>query len=98
MVAESGRGIQISESFEGARLEDVDDSSSQNGRPGIRVVEVDSGSAAWQAGLRSGDIILSVNRQWVFSLDDLVQIVNGRTSGLLLNIQRGESALFLVIP
>ena len=98
MVAESGRGIQISESFEGARLEDVDDSSSQNGQPGIRVVEVASGSAAWQAGLRSGDIILSVNRQWVFSLDDLVQIVNGRTSGLLLNIQRGESALFLVIP
>ena len=98
VVAESGRGIQISESFEGARLEDVDDSSSQNGQPGIRVVEVDSGSAAWQAGLRSGDIILSVNRQWVFSLDDLVQIVNGRTSGLLLNIQRGESALFLVIP
>jgi len=98
VVAESGRGIQISESFEGARLEDVDDSISQNGQPGIRVVEVVSGSAAWQAGLRSGDIILSVNRQWVFSLDDLVQIVNGRTSGLLLNIQRGESALFLVIP
>ena len=98
VVAESGRGIQISESFKGARLEDVDDSSSQNGQPGIRVVEVASGSAAWQAGLRSGDIILSVNRQWVFSLDDLVQIVNGRTSGLLLNIQRGESALFLVIP
>jgi len=98
VVAESGRGIQISESFEGARLEDVDDSSSQNGQPGIRVVEVTSGSAAWQAGLRSGDIILSVNRQWVFSLEDLVQIVNGRTSGLLLNIHRGESALFLVIP
>ena len=98
VVAESGRGIQISESFAGARLEDVDDSSSQNGQPGIRVVEVASGSAAWQAGLRSGDIILSVNRQWVFSLEDLVQIVNGRTSGLLLNIQRGESALFLVIP
>lgn len=98
VVAESGRGIQISESFEGARLEDVDDSSSQNGQPGIRVVEVASGSAAWQAGLRSGDIILSVNRQRVFSLEDLVQIVNGRTSGLLLNIQRGESALFLVIP
>ena len=98
VVAESGRGIQISESFVGARLEDVDDSSSQSGQPGIRVVEVASGSAAWRAGLRSGDIILSVNRQWVFSLDDLVQIVNGRTSGLLLNIQRGESALFLVIP
>jgi len=98
VVAESGRGIQISESFEGARLEDIDDSSSQNGQPGIRVVEVTSGSAAWQSGLRSGDIILSVNRQWVFSLEDLVQIVNGRTSGLLLNIQRGESALFLVIP
>ena len=98
VVAESGRGIQISESFEGARLEDVDDSSSQNGQPGIRVVEVTSGSAAWQSGLRSGDVILSVNRQWVFSLEDLVQIVNGRTSGLLLNIQRGESALFLVIP
>jgi serine protease Do/serine protease DegQ len=98
VVAEFGRGIQISESFEGARLEDVDDSSSQNGQPGIRVVEVTSGSAAWQSGLRSGDVILSVNRQWVFSLEDLALIVNGRTSGLLLNIQRGESALFLVIP
>ena len=56
------------------------------------------GGAAWQAGLRSGDIIVTVDRQKVFSLKDLVQIVNGRTSELLLLIQRGESALYLWIP
>ena len=96
-VAKSGQGIQISKRFEGARLEDVD-VSSQHGQPGIRVVEVTQESAAWQAGLRSGDIILTVDRQKVFSLKDLVQIVNGRTSELLLLIQRGESALYLWIP
>ena len=78
--------------------EDVDGSSSQHGQPGIRVVEVTQESAAWQVGLRSGDIILTVDRQKVFSLKDLVQIVNGRTSELLLLIQRGESALYLWIP
>ena len=97
-VAKSGQGVQISKRFEGARLEDVDGSSSQHGQPGIRVVEVTQESAAWQAGLRSGDIILTVDRQKVFSLKDLVQIVNGRTSELLLLIQRGESALYLWIP
>ena len=61
-------------------------------------MEVAEGSPAWQAGLRPGDLILSVNRQLIFSLADLAQAVKRSSRGLLLNLWRGDSAFYLVIP
>ena len=69
--AEAGQGVQISDNLAGALFEDIDEATGRGGQPGIRAVEVAEGSPAWQAGLRPGDLILSVNRQPIFSLDDL---------------------------
>jgi serine protease Do/serine protease DegQ len=96
--AEAGQGVQISDNLAGALFEDVDDATGRDGQPGIRAVEVAEGSPAWQAGLRPGDLILSVNRQLIFSLDDLAQAVKRSSRGLLLNLRRGDSAFYLVIP
>ncbi len=65
---------------------------------GVAVVEVKPGSPAWEAGLRQGDVILSVNRHPVSDLMDLSHILgqSGRNS-LLLNVRRGNGALFLVM-
>jgi len=63
---------------------------------GVEVIDVEHGSQAARAGLRKGDIIVSVNRQSVKSVDDIRKAAKGN-KGVLLNIQRGNGALFLVI-
>jgi S1-C subfamily serine protease len=64
---------------------------------GVVVLEVEPGSGAWRSGLREQDVILSINRVRIQSLDDVENAVARNASGLLLNIRRGNSALFLVI-
>ena len=92
-----GQGLQISKRLEGARLTDVDDSPDAQGKRGVRVVEVAAGSPAWRSGLREGDLILSVNKRPIYSLQDVEQVVSKHTGTLLLTIGRGDSALLLVI-
>jgi len=64
---------------------------------GVEVIEVERGSPAARAGLRKGDIILSVNRKPVKSVEDVRRAAQHRNHGILLNIRRGNGALFLVI-
>lgn len=63
---------------------------------GVRIEKILTGSYAFQAGLRPGDIIVSANRQPVASLDELKRAASlGRE--LLLNIQRGEGGFFIML-
>ncbi len=64
--------------------------------PGILVNQVDSGSYAWNAGLRPGDIILSINRYRVHTLADFKKVAV-TSARLLLNVQRGRDAFFIVL-
>lgn len=61
------------------------------------VVDVENGSRAWNAHLRKGDIILSVNRVAVKSLEDFKKMISKSNKQILLNIQRGNTALFVII-
>ena len=78
--------------LEGATL-----GESSEDKMGVVVLKVEPGSGAWHSGLRDDDIILSINRVRIQSLDDVENAVARNASGLLLNIRRGNSALFLVI-
>ncbi len=69
----------------------------RSGRPVIQIDEVAPNSPAWQAGLRPGDLILSANRREVGDLDDLDTAIARSQDFLLLNIQRGNSALFVLL-
>lgn len=62
----------------------------------IYISKIDKKSPAWSAGLREDDIILSVNRKRVQNLEDL-QRLSGQNSELLLNVQRGRRAFFLLL-
>ena len=62
----------------------------------VVVLEVAQGSPAWYARLREGDSILSVNRQAVKDIRSF-RTHAGNSRQLLLNIQRGSSALFVLI-
>jgi serine protease Do len=64
---------------------------------GVAVVGVKSGSKAEEAGIRTGDIILEVNRQPVASVNDTVKKIDGSQDKdhLLLYVQRGASKLYV---
>lgn len=63
---------------------------------GIIATSVKRDSPAWQLGLRPGDIIRSANQKNVASLQALRDAAKG-SDQLLLNIQRGNAAMFLVV-
>ena len=64
---------------------------------GVRVVQIAPGSVALNSGLRQGDLIVEANKKKVRSLEDLKEVLAEANSNLLLRIERGEGALFLVI-
>ncbi len=66
---------------------------------GVVVSSVESGSAADDAGIRRGDVILEVNRQAVEDLDEykaaLKKVEKGKN--LLLLVRRGDNTIFLAL-
>ncbi|NNF97684.1 MAG: PDZ domain-containing protein, partial [Halobacteria archaeon] len=88
-------GERMHAELTGAVLANLDDASRGRAK-GVLIAAVDPGSPAWRNGLRKGDIIVSVNRQAVESVEQLQKAVNGSQT-LLLNIRRGNGALFLYL-
>ncbi len=64
---------------------------------GVVVVEVDQGSPAWKHGLRTGDVIIGVNRRRVTSVQELVGALKAVDRPLVLNLARGDFGVSLVI-
>ena len=85
-------GSDVHPGLQGARFA----TSSANAAGGIDVTEVQSDSAAAQRGLRSGDIIIAVNRQQVQNLQQLQEIADTNRI-LFLLVQRGDRSLMLQI-
>ncbi|HET9215788.1 MAG TPA: DegQ family serine endoprotease [Terriglobia bacterium] len=66
---------------------------------GLVVRRVDPGSAAAEAGLEPGDVILEVNRQTVTGVDELArQIEQSLTDSTLLLVSREGRTRYVVIP
>ena len=93
----AGHGLKINKRLEGIRLADIDDEDGPQGQRGVRAVEVAQASVAWRAGLREGDLIISVNKQPIYSLKDVEHAVDENDVMLLLNVVRGNTGLFIVI-
>ncbi len=91
-------GKQLQPRLAGALYADIDESSPLYGRvTGVLVTKVRPGGPAWRAGLRPGDVITSLNRQPVSDVRTLQRIAAASPGRLLMNVQRGESALFMLI-
>lgn len=89
---------QESSRLEGAVLGNLDkDDPNYRGVSGVLVLEVSQGSPAWGAGLRKEDVIVSVNRQPVENMSELQAAISASSGALLLNIKRGDGALFVVV-
>ncbi len=85
-------GTDIHPGLEGAQFA----SSSTTATGGVEVTAVESGSPAAQRGLRSGDVIVQVNRRAVRNLQQFTEIASNN-SILFLMVQRGDRALMLQI-
>lgn len=66
-------------------------------RPGVLVQSIEPESAAERAGLLAGDLIVSCNQVPVKTPSELTKAAAKNKTGVLLNIRRGDGALFLVI-
>ena len=66
---------------------------------GLVVASVKPGSAADEAGLRSGDVITQVNRRPVKNLADYNREIsrNEKSKSVLFLVRRGESSVFLAL-
>jgi len=89
-------GQRFSKRLAGALLGVVEDDSRAK-QTYLYVFDVKSGSAAWYGGLRKGDLILSVNKRRVRTLEELPQVVRSKEAPLLLSVQRGRQALFIMM-
>jgi serine protease Do len=64
---------------------------------GLQVMNVNETSPSWQAGLRPGDVMLSINGAAVYDLKQLTKFSNPKAGEVLVNIVRGSGAQFLII-
>ena len=92
------KAAELDKRLAGAELGAIEPSHPLAGQvEGVEVLSVARGSPAWTAGLRRGDIIVSVNRRPVKSLADVKRALRAGGEAILLNVRRGEGALFIVI-
>jgi serine protease Do len=78
--------------IEGAELSN----GSAGDQKGVKVDEVKAGSTAARIGLKKGDVILGVNQQKVTNLGELRKILDTKPNVLALDIQRGDTSIYLL--
>lgn len=90
-------GEELNPRLRGAKLGAADVVLKQEGISGLVVMEIEPNSPAAASGLRRGDIITSINRQPISNMEEAKQAIKASRRGVLLNIQRGDVALFMVL-
>ena len=64
---------------------------------GVVVNNVKTGTPAAQIGLKKGDVIIGANQQAVKNIAELRKVLDSKPSVLALNIQRGDSSIYLLL-
>ncbi len=91
-------GDRWNEKLVGAKIGEIRESSLQRGMVSyLQVVEVEQGSNAWDAGIREGDIFYSINKELIDNHEDALDVIESSKGSMILNIQRGERELYLMI-
>ncbi len=98
MVDKVGGG-KLDPRLAGAEFSDIEQGAelSKEDVQGVVITSVEARSPAASAGLRPGDIITSVNRRPVKNLSEIKATFRKRSDSLLINIRRGNMALFVLL-
>ncbi|MDU4840204.1 serine endoprotease DegP [Leclercia adecarboxylata] len=73
------------------------DMSNKGQDKGVSVDNVKANSPAARIGLKKGDVIIGANQQPVKNIAELRKILDSKPSVLALNIQRGDTSLYLLM-
>ncbi len=91
-------GDLIHPKLAGATIGEMREQHLQRGRVDyLEVLEIESGSLAEQAGFRLGDIIYSINKQLTRNFDEMFALVAANGKGMIMNVQRGNRELFILL-
>ncbi len=91
-------GGMLHRQLAGAIIGEMREQRLQRGRVDyLKVLEIEKGSNADKAGFEIGDIIYSINKQKTRNFDEAFEIVAGRSNGMILNIQRDNRELYLLL-
>ena len=64
---------------------------------GVTVNEVKPNTPAARIGLKKGDVVIGANQQPIKNLGELRKVLDSKPSVLALNIQRGDTSLYLLM-
>ncbi|WP_133631650.1 MULTISPECIES: serine endoprotease DegP [Gammaproteobacteria] len=73
------------------------DMSNKGADKGVVVSDVKANSPAARIGLKKGDVIIGANQQPVKNIAELRKILDSKPNVLALNIQRGDTTLYLLM-
>jgi len=91
-------GSRWNDKIAGAKIAEIRESSLQRGLVSyLQVVEVELGSNAWEAGIRKGDVLYSINQQLIRNHEEALEAIESNRRGMILNIQRDGRELYLLI-
>ena len=93
--AEAGSGLHPA--LKGATFGPIAEAGKAGTNRGVQVLAIDPRSPAAQSGLRPGDIVLAVNRQPVETVSEFTKLASAKDGQLLLQVQRGNGAFFVVL-
>ncbi len=90
-------GKEFSSRLAGAKIAEMKQTDIRIGLVEYLLVEdIVPGSPAWNTGLRKDDIIYSINKQLVKTFDDAYAAARSSRS-LLMNIKRGDQAMYILV-
>ena len=64
---------------------------------GVMIHKVPKGSKGWLAGLRDKDVVSSVNRKKVKTVEQFLDVVDSSLKKVLLRVHRGNSSAYVLI-
>jgi len=96
-INKMGGGL-IHPKLAGAIIGEMREQHLQRGRVDyLEVMKVDKGSNAQESGFRVGDIIYSINKQLTRNFDEVFALVESNGKGMIMNIQRGNRELYILL-
>ncbi|MCS2151809.1 serine endoprotease DegP [Scandinavium goeteborgense] len=107
-LVRDGKPVNVSLELQQSSQTQVDSSSIFNGidgaemsnkgaDKGVVVSSIKPGTQAAQIGLKKGDVIVGANQQPVKNIADLRKLLESKPNVLALNIQRGDSTIYLLM-
>ena len=91
-------GARIHAKLKGAVIGEIHEQHLQRGRIDyLEVLSVAPDSNAAASGFLAGDIIYSINKQLTRNFDEMFAVVEANRKGMIMNVQRGNRELYILL-